>query len=446
MGKAIKSMTLEEAKAYKSELKASGKELSTSKEMGKVEDLIKTLQPEKYGKETVASAYSKLSSGVTTTGGWTEANLDKIEEYTGKRPQLTDPNQLPDYLSGYQDTVFGASNAPALRDSITKQLEPKGGAPKPISRVKEFEKMREEYGVADLEKNLTELKTALETEVATSRQRTHAAEGGQVAMGVIAGRVGEVERQQNERIDIINRQLNTVNDQLNTAYNVIQTYINYMGLDYNDAVNAYNTEFNRNLQIYQLVEAKLDKQQAAARANLQVFTNAITSGNIKYSTLSADQKSFVNKLELQSGLPIGFTAQLKTSDANGKVLSTTTRESGGQKYADIVMQLPDGSMKVVTQQLGAATTSGTGDTGYGKVSDKFLNDSVKILEKQDIAITGKFTDAYGEPLKNTADQLLSRDEMNNARNQIISLVGNETEGKALFQRAMASGGYGIWEP
>jgi len=449
MGANIKSMTYEQVRSYQKELKAQGKTASNSKEYGKTENYIKTLKPENYGKETVASAYNQLSSGVKYTGGWTEKNLGAIEKYTGKKPSLVAPTsteQLPKYLSDYQDSVFNASSSPELRDSIVNQLEPDMAKPEPINRVEQFETMRKDMGVADLETSLTDLKAQLETEYATKRTRTRGIEGKPVAMGVIAGRVSEVERQETERIDAIGRQINVISDQLNTSYNVISQYMNFMGLDYQDSVTAYNAEFNKNLQIYQLVDAEMDEATAAARANLQIYQNAVTAGNISYDKLSSTQRTFINKLEMQSGLPIGFTASLRADNAGGKVLSTTTRESGNTKYADIVMQMPDGSMQVKTQTLGNSS-SGTGDGYTTKTSDKYLKDAQAILERQDIAVTGNFPSAskFGETQgKDSADTHLSYKEMDAARNQIIALVGDETEGRALFNRAMNAGGYSIW--
>ena len=276
---AIKSMTLEQARSYRDTLKAQGKSESTSKEYAKVADYIKVLKSQagegNYGEKELAASYTNLSRGVTETGGWTEKNLDNIEKYTGVRPQLSAPTatggagggDLPSYLNSYQDSVYGAAGSPELRESIVAQLEPDMEKPETLNRVQEYEKLRGEIGVADLETTLTDLKAQLEEQYATKRARRFDAEGKPVAMGVIAGRVGEIERQENERIDALGRQINVINDQLQTSYNTIQTYMNYMGLDYQDAVAAYNADFNKNLQIYNLVDEELDEQTAAARAN-----------------------------------------------------------------------------------------------------------------------------------------------------------------------------------
>lgn len=389
-----KKMNLEQLQAAKKSLQASGKTLSTSKELGKVEDLIKTLSPEKYGKETVSSAYSKLSSGVTERGGWTEANAEKIYEYTGKYPNLEPPkdaSQLSGYLNDYQDGVFNFSNSPETREGFVNSLTPNTDQPETFSRVEQFENLREQYGVADLETNLTSLKAEQEALIAEGRTRKFDEEGKPVPLNVISGRVSEIERQTNERLDVINRTINTVVDQLQTSYGVIETYINLQGLDYQDAVQAYDREFNQNLQIYKLIDEEMDEQQANARANLQLYANAIIAGNIDYGKLSSDQKAFLSKLEVQSGLPIGFTSSLKADNAGGKVLSTSTRESGGQKYADVVMQMPDGSMKVVSQSLGAVSGSGGAKQTESEYLRTASRDMVTLLSSK----SGK--DGYVSP-------------------------------------------------
>lgn len=412
----IKSMTLEQAKAYQKELKAQGKTESTSKEAGKVADYIKTLQPEKYGEETVTSAYQKLSRGVTTTGGWTEKNLPELNA-RGIYPKLTSPTtsgamgaegDLSGYLSGYQDSVYGAAGSPALRESIVAQLEPEMEKPETINRVEEFQKMREEMGVADLETNLNTLKAQLEEQYAVRRQRTQSAEGKPVAMGVIAGRVGEIERQENERIDAIGRQINVITDQLNTAYNTISTYINYMGMDYQDAVNAYNTEFNRNLQIYNLVDEEIDQQVANARANLQTFQNAIISGNISYGDLPSDQKAFIMKLEAQAGLPLGFTSRLKPEE---KVIYSGTRESGGVKYVDYITKNPDGSLNKQSIVAGTSTSGTGGASGTEREQLGYyttqMNDAISEIKKKNTEMNIKFGDGKTYLTINQAKPLIT---------------------------------------
>lgn len=400
-------------------------------------------------------AWKDTSGKVFTEGGKRDTfyNVDQwnqrqTQKYGAAKPS-TGEGDLPSYLNNFQDSVYNAASSPQLREQISAQLEPEGiEKPQTLNRVEEFNKMRNEMGVSTLETQLTDLKAQLEQQYATKRARTQEAQGKPVAMGVIAGRVGEVERQEAERIDTIGRQLNVISDQLNTSYNVISTYMNFKNMDYQDAVKAYDDEYNRNLQIYKLVDEEQDEQKASARANLQLYQNAIQAGNIDYKSLPSSQKALLTKLEVQSGLPAGFTAMLKPEE---KVIYSGTRETGGMKYVDYVTRNPDGSFNTKSMPIGAVKTTGdgsdTGTSGYSKVSDTYVKDALNILEEEDIAITGKFTDIGDEPLgKKTADRALSEAEADRALSKIRGLVQSEEEANALFQRAWKAGGYTKYIP
>lgn len=431
-------MTYEQARAYQKELKSQGKTASTSKEYGKVENYIKTLKPENYGKETVSDAYKQLSSGVKYTGGWTEKNLGNIEKYTGTKPQLispssvTSPDNLSSYLNNYQDSVYGSAGSPELRESIAAQLEPDMEKPEPLNRVEEYETMRQNMGVADLETTLTDLKAQLEQEYATTRARRFDAEGKPVAMGVIAGRVSEIERQQNERVDALGRQINVINDQLTTAYNVISTYMNFMSLDYQDAVNAYNTEFSRNLQIYNLIDEEMDEQMANARANLQVYQNAILSGNINYASLPTSQKAFISKLEVQAGLPVGFTGTLKPDE---KVLYSGTRTADGVKYLDTITQGSNGQPITNTITLGSTGEEGGGGGG-----------STTTAKRGDIATAiGVIKATPSANPTDTGDKYLSANEISSIMQQLVEKFGDREYAATVFEKATEEYGYNEWK-
>lgn len=354
----IKSMNLEQAKAYQKELKGklSPEEYSKSKEVGKVVNYIKTLQPEKTGKEDVANAYKQLSSGVTERGGWTEKNLQTIYEQTGVMPQLKPPTSsedLPGYLDSYQGNLYGdGGNAPATRlTNLEQQLTPNTDMPDSINRVETRESLRAEYGVADLETSLNDLKAQEEEVVALLRQQKSAEQGKPVPMGVIEGRMSEETRQANEQLDYIGRQKSRIIDELNTKYAIIDQYINDLSLDYQDAVKAYEAEFSKNLAIYQLIQTEYNQQQANARANLQIYMNAITKGNLDYNSMSSDQKLLIKKLEVQSGLPAGFTSNLKM-DAGANILFTTSNEG----ITQVGVRNSDGTISV--QSYGTRISSG----------------------------------------------------------------------------------------
>jgi len=150
----IKSMDLNAAKAYLDSLKKSksAEDFNRSKEVGKVRNYIKTLDPnaeERYGKKDLGRAYEQLSRGVTEVGGWTEKNAENIFNYTGKYPDLkypTDSKELPSFLDGFQDNLFNLKGSPETREGggaiadFKAQLSGGAEAPDPLNRVEQFEK------------------------------------------------------------------------------------------------------------------------------------------------------------------------------------------------------------------------------------------------------------------------------------------------------------------
>ena len=204
-------------------------------------------------------------------------------------------------------------------EELKGQLTP--GARPEVPKLEEtFQALREERGLEGLETKLNALKAQEDEVFATLRQRVQAARGKPVPLGVIAGRIGELEQQERENLDFIQRQKSRVIDELNTANATIAQIMQLKQLDYGNAKADYDTQFNQNLQVFDLMRGlrrdQIDEQQRQidnARANLQIYANAAMGGNLNYGQMSAEQKLTINRLEVQSGLPIGFIGSLGMS-------------------------------------------------------------------------------------------------------------------------------------
>lgn len=73
-------LSLEELKAKRQQLMSQGKELSTSKDLGKIENAIKTLQPNMYSDKQVASAKLALSSSTQPSLSASSGSLSALEQ------------------------------------------------------------------------------------------------------------------------------------------------------------------------------------------------------------------------------------------------------------------------------------------------------------------------------------------------------------------------------
>jgi hypothetical protein len=291
-------------------------------------------------------------------------------------PESSD--QLPNYLADFQKTAMESLSSlkpvevPTFEE-LKNNLTPDTPAPTPISRVAERERLRTSLGLTELESELNDIKTE-ETRITDElRALTGTEEGKPVAMNVISGRITEEERVAQQRLDAVLRQKNSIINELNTKYNIINTYVQDLGLDYQDAVQAYNTEFERNYKVQSMITdmssqafdqqvgliktgfditmdtAKFEQtiRQANidnARANLTTMMNAVSSGNLSYGTMSNDQKLQIQKLEIQSGLPVGTMSNMGLSPKD-KVLAFSSDNS----QAWVIGQ--DGKMKVISTGL-----------------------------------------------------------------------------------------------
>jgi hypothetical protein len=290
-------------------------------------------------------------------------NVSYIQSQQGGQSSApTSKEAVTPYLNDYQSSLYNASSAPETRiptmEELKTTLAPTNELPKLLNRAEDFSKLRTEYGVADLETSLSNLKKQEQDETAAFRTQKGLEEGKPVAMGVIAGRISEEERVAQERVDAIVRQKAVVVDELNTKYNVINQLMTFKGLDYNDAVTRYEDEYNRNLKLYDVIlgqqkEARSEREyaQTSARANLQIYVNSAINGNIDYNSLGADQKLMINKLEVQSGLPVGLISSIK-KDPKADIVFTTSNEGVTQ----IGMRNADGTISV--QSYGTRTAGG----------------------------------------------------------------------------------------
>lgn len=314
---------------------------------------------------------------------------------------VTDPNTANDFINGAQDQDMAqaeAADAPPSRSSeLLQNFYDKTGitslVPEFTGEVPNFEatysKMRKEYGVDGLERTINEYDSLEQDIQSRLRDRVDTEEGKTVAMNVIEGRVGEAEKQEFRRLDEIGRAKNRAVNELQTANNVIETMMNLKQMDYTVAKDEYNREFTRNTQLFSIFKGMEEfdmsveeRDRVAAVSNLNILYGAIKDGGIDIATLDPAMEAKMSSLELKAGLPTGFYKNVAASNPEGKVLSTTTRTSGGVKYADVIVQNPDGSFKTSSIRLGA---DGSGASTKADTDDKeiksFRSDAAGLIEK-----------------------------------------------------------------
>ena len=274
------------------------------------------------------------------------------------------------------------SQTTALTDTLM------GGktAPTAPSLTETFKNLSNEYGVKGLSDQISELKKYEQDTFARLRQRKMFEEGKAVAGNVIAGRVGEVQKQEQENLDYIQRQISFRTDQLNSAYGVINQMMQLTQQDFQNASQQYEQEFNQKMSMYQQLRGEAIQEKDYARANLEVYMNMIQKGSMNYKKLDASTKAEIAKMEVQSGLGLGFMSKLKIAPSESIKSITDRIDSAGRKYADIITIDQNGAIKVKTKYVGMVGlgSSGGGGGGY-RSSGKLTSSQLSAQQKQQLA-------------------------------------------------------------
>lgn len=439
------------------------------------------------------TAQQLIDMGYGGYQGWGDAGANADFNATGGEGKRTTNSgsslSIPDssstftnYLSDFQKQLTDiVQNTPQVKIPTAEELRtlvtPTTPAPAPINRVQIYNDQRTLLGVSDLESKQNDLNQQIALLDKQYNDLFQVEQGKTVGLNVISGRLTEEQRQLQEKKNAIIPELNLVSSQLSTKYNIINTIVQYSGLDYKDAVDRYDSEFNNNLKMQGMLmdyakfgadqyaqkanlafkavgavqdQVKIEMQQREmeqnnAKANLTTVINSINSGSVSFSSLDATTKANIAKLEAQSGLPVGFVSNIGLN-AKEKILFNHTADG----ITTIGIMGANGQPTVKTFNTGVGNNNQSLSKTYGgvkmtaatyqtKVSqaitlidniDKNYVTNGNVLEKVD----------YGE-----GDRLLSKMETEKAFQSVVEKFGGNRElANQAFKDAWVAGGFKTW--
>lgn len=322
----------------------------------------------------------------------------------------------------------GTSEYDQYRDMISTMF---GVNVRPTSP--EYEKsllgLRGQYNVDAQEADLNAMRAEIEQVQANLRSRRQANLDQPVAMGVIAGRIGEIERQEMERLDYLARQENTLVNQLNTSAKAIDQIMKTKQMDYESAKEDYNQKFSQAMQMIDLFRAvkkdvkaeeqakvsaqmamekarveQIEKARDNARANLTLMYNNITEGGLNTAGIDRQQAIEIARLESQAGLPVGTFMDLRNKNPNAELKTQIERyDADGTKYFDMIMvDRYTGKPSIITMEAGFDPEKA--QEMYGKrlditkkaqdISQFGLETQLKEAQLRNLELTGE--EKYGE--------------------------------------------------
>lgn len=339
--------------------------------------LIGAMQFAKQGGKTIGDVKGEPGNGDPIAAMDAALNSSQEADFATISAATTkvDLSRSADLVSKLTEMLGTKPETPSLRDEYQKELLRSGYN-------------EDAAALAEADKAIKQLDADF-----ASQQKTE--EGRQVSMAQVR------RRQAAEQIDYerVRRDLVVDRDFLaNKVANkqaVVNTMMTLFGQDVENAQAAYQNKFTNALAITNLLRGieqdqltQQQRQQDNARANVQVMSNLLSSGNVKYNQLDTATKSQLKSMELQAGLPVGFTQFVNETvkDPEVQFLPAYTDINGVriQPIATINPKTGAYTIKNISQgkvDLPVGAKSGVKLTAAQKEGQAFLEDAQKYQEK-----------------------------------------------------------------
>ena len=314
--------------------------------------------------ETNFSVPNVADKGATSVTYNLQAEIAKINTEANKTQQA-DYASLTDEVGSTVDL----SSSAKLTERLLGMLEGDRGE-RPPSLVETFNQQRQALGVGALEDELAGKDAEIAKLDADYTSTLSEEEARPVPLGQVRKRQGAVELAYNRQKRDLQVERQYVADRLDSKLGIVSTMVNLTGQDYQLATQKYDADFNKAIQITNLVrgieeDQKADEEKRAdnARANVQVMYNLLKEGNVSYDKLSQSEKANITKMEVQAGLPSGFVKYISETieDPAVSFLSAYTDANGKRIQPIATVDPKTGAVKVNNISLGRAKAE-DGDT------------------------------------------------------------------------------------
>lgn len=392
-----------------------------------------------------------------------------IEISTGANLPYT-AKQVDPYLNQVQNQMFtqlensdAPFEAPEQFNQIQQTVAPQQQMPEAPSFVDLYTQLSQERGLEDMTKNLNGLEKERMAIEARLRQRKTLERGKAVASNVIAGRISEVERQELEVMDFIGRQINYKANQIKAAQGYIQMVMDFTNMDYQNAMQRYDQQFQQNLAIYKQFRSEEQFQEQMemeeknyqlrkeefdlkwkqvevdnAKSNIQMYTDLISKGITSWETMNESTKAMLSGMAVQAGLPPNFLQGIKLDPAQSIKHIGTRTDRNGNKYADMLVMQADGSLKVQSQYIGkeyVPRSGGGGGSSGGSGSSPATWTTTQFKSAQKMLST----------IDHNSDRMLSAAEETKFLDYVYGLVGGDIDKASALASALLKD-YKRWTP
>jgi hypothetical protein len=330
-------------------------------------DAFQTAQKKK---KNLADAIQEVKGGGTRQQGSGTQTTDTPSAGNANAPD--DPNRVTDeasaegFINREQSEEIARDQTPPTRDgeqaqtqsAVSSLVNTTQDAPEQPDLTERFKELREDAGLENLETRLSTLRSEKQEMQAQLRERARDARGEAVPTNVIEGRISQMEFQNQQRINQINREINHVATQIEQKTQTVERLMQYEQTEYENAVDRFDANFNRAMNIVQVMQDQRRLEMAKdqeerqrlqeVKAVYQATQNSLAQAGVTYGDLSQSQQSMIEQQELQLGIPRGTMAAVLNNKTGGEVTRfRTSFDDQGREFAWGLVEQPDGTAEIV---------------------------------------------------------------------------------------------------
>ena len=321
------------------------------------------------------SLIKNVNIGVTLPIDPKQQEIESITE-TGNKNQESDFDIISSTIGEGVDVKDSTKLIEALLDIYKKDEE----KPEEPSLVEQFNEKRKELGIEPLETELADIDAEIERINTNLLVEAERAGERLVSMAQIGRTRGKLQKEAEQRIALLNVERSAIARQLNNKISTLNTVMNLTQQDFSNASTAYSQEFNRNLQMIDLVLGIENREQAEAQANLNTIVNLAKNSGKSFADLTPSQQLSINNLELQAGLPVGTVGTFMTSKPTAEIITNgRSTDANGNEFAWIMSKEGDNPPEIV--RVGA--TGGFKETTETTMEEErtTFNDAVAFVQE-----------------------------------------------------------------
>jgi muramidase (phage lysozyme) len=270
---------------------------------------------------------------------WTpyDTNLGVSQPQTNNAPALTIPDlQMP--------KTMGDIKSPSNIALPT--------APERIDYVKQYQTQRESAGLPALEAQLNTINSDIASLNSQYRQIQQEEKSRGRISAITSAKLARVQQELAPKYEQLQEQQQRIAEQLQTANSTINTLMDLTGKNYQEARSDYEFEYNKAIQMQQLLNTQQDRDTANYKAGLETMTNLLkNSGITNWNELSDVTKVSLQTLETRLGQP-GLARIILELGTQNPEISTSIQDDGKGNISIIGYDKNSGNIKYVKQIAG----------------------------------------------------------------------------------------------